>query len=417
MDPLALLAPIRSGVAALPKESSRAIHHQLQCATLAARMATALPALAKLEVSLSERDAHSPLDLDLYRNVSNLLELVETARSLVQKCSAPAIDFLGRPEDFAFEFRSLGRSLDTTKREIGFLDSSEAHTKTMEELFDESRDAREAEEDRQAGSSQSASASASAAAAAAPMWTAASAAALPEASSSASPPLSSASSSSSPRASAAPAGASSTVVASSIIPIAPPLTPPVSLARAPTSGPGSSANMVLFTARATALYDFEPGSAAAAGEEELGFTAGQRLCIEGKVDEWFVGCVEGREERKGIFPANYVELDEQTHAAAASPSALSSSSSPAASAVRTNASDPAVLASHPNLQVRDGLATALFTYEGGAGDQLPFNTGDVLLLTGEIEGWYVGRLLEGDGTIGSFPKNYVKVESMEEAQL
>lgn len=417
MDPLALLPPIRSGVSALSKDASRAIHHRLQCATLFTRLTTVLPALSKLEASLGDRHAHSPLDLDLYRNVSNLLQLVDSARSLVQKCCAPAIDFLGKPEDFAFEFRSVGRSLYTIKREIGFTDSSASEVQSQSQLFDEQRDARDAEEDRK--NNQNASV-ASAAAAAAPMWTAAaSAAASPGASSYASPSwsasASSASASSSSSRAASAARAKAAKVAASSIPTAPPLGRPAAAGAVKrASARGSAESMVLYTARATALYDCV-GTAA----DELDFKSGQRLRIEGKLDGWFLGFVEGHPDTKGIFPSNFVEIEEKMGAAsrsspsASSSSSSSSSSSASASAARTNATDPAVLASHPNLKPRDGLATAQFSYLAGAGDQLPFKTGDVLVLTGEIEGWFVGRLLEGDGTIGSFPANYVEVMNMD----
>jgi len=60
-------------------------------------------------------------------------------------------------------------------------------------------------------------------------------------------------------------------------------------------------------------------------------------------------------------------------------------------------------------RVMNAKCEALFDFDGQDNDDLPFKKGDILIITGELDGWYLGKTLDGART-GIFPSNYVKVK-------
>ena len=77
--------------------------------------------------------------------------------------------------------------------------------------------------------------------------------------------------------------------------------PPVDNFFAPPPPPAAAAAAASGLREARALYPFEGMS-----EDELSFFAGDILLVANEIDGWYEG--EDRNGRKGIFPANYVEL-------------------------------------------------------------------------------------------------------------
>jgi len=60
-------------------------------------------------------------------------------------------------------------------------------------------------------------------------------------------------------------------------------------------------------------------------------------------------------------------------------------------------------------KVMNAKCEALFDFEGNDNDDLAFKKGDILIITGELDGWYLGKTLDGART-GIFPSNYVKIK-------
>ena len=120
----------------------------------------------------------------------------------------------------------------------------------------------------------------------------------------------------------------------------------------------------------TALYDFD-----AMNDFELSFKEGDMILLIQRVDdEWLEGIVNGK---KGCFPASYIDYEikgEQRH------------------------------------EQDEGLgphAKALFDFEAREDDELPFQEGDIIMLTKRIdENWLEGTV--NDKT-GLFPVNYVEI--------
>ena len=122
---------------------------------------------------------------------------------------------------------------------------------------------------------------------------------------------------------------------------------------------------------ARALYDF-PGEE----DEELCFRRGDVVIVRQEHDSgWWVGELFGRE---GIFPACYVEIMKNR-------------------------------ANLPKRWPPAGLksCTARVSMALKEDNLLSFDDGEVLVITDECDGWYIG---ENDaGVLGMFPKEYVSV--------
>jgi len=56
----------------------------------------------------------------------------------------------------------------------------------------------------------------------------------------------------------------------------------------------------------------------------------------------------------------------------------------------------------------NAVCEALFDFVGQDLDELSFHKGDTLVITGELNGWYLGKI-QGQQQVGIFPSNYVSV--------
>jgi len=94
-----------------------------------------------------------------------------------------------------------------------------------------------------------------------------------------------------------------------------------------------------------------------------------------------------------MFPKNYVKKEE-----------ASSNASP-------QKAPPGGAAAPPESpKVMNARCEALFDFDGQDSDDLSFKVGDILIITGELDGWFLGKTLDGAKT-GIFPSNYVKITS------
>lgn len=149
--------------------------------------------------------------------------------------------------------------------------------------------------------------------------------------------------------------------------------PPPILSSAPSSRPSAAGAGDKY---ALALYDFE-----ASEETDLAFKTQDRIRIVDTSDpNWWKGELNGK---VGTFPANYVELQNDAGAAGG-----------------------AVGADQPKLM--EGRCEALYDFVAQGPDELSFKAGDILHVTGELNGWYLGRTSDGS-KVGIFPSNYVKM--------
>lgn len=69
--------------------------------------------------------------------------------------------------------------------------------------------------------------------------------------------------------------------------------------------------------------------------------------------------------------------------------------------------DGAVAAEVPKLL--DAQCAALFDFDGQDDDELSFKAGDILIITGELNGWFLGRCRDGGEKVGIFPSNFVQM--------
>jgi len=174
--------------------------------------------------------------------------------------------------------------------------------------------------------------------------------------------------------------------------------------------------------QAVALYAFEQNE-----PDDLGFQAGQviKLLACDEKDDWWQGELDGK---VGIFPKAYVKKMD-ANAAVAEPAAADASAVPAAPPVG-EASAPSPAASPDGAdagagvgaggepgaggveapKLMDARCTALFDFDGQDDDELSFKAGQHLIITGELNGWYLGRQ-EGQEKVGIFPANFVQIQS------
>jgi len=127
---------------------------------------------------------------------------------------------------------------------------------------------------------------------------------------------------------------------------------------------------------AIALYDFD-----AAEDSDLPFKANDRIRIIDSSDkDWWRGEVGGRQ---GMFPSNYVKMQEDAGAAAADEQ-------------------------QQQPRQMDAKAQAIYDFVGQGSDELSFKEGEILYITGELNQWFLGKSADGS-RVGIFPSNYVKI--------
>ncbi len=54
----------------------------------------------------------------------------------------------------------------------------------------------------------------------------------------------------------------------------------------------------------------------------------------------------------------------------------------------------------------DATCDAVYDFDAQGGDELSFKAGEALIITGELNGWYLGKSKDGS-RVGIFPSNYV----------
>lgn len=282
----------------------------------------------------------------------------------------------------------------------------------------------------------------------------------PSSSAPSAPPLAATSSSSSSPAFAVSSGPS--------IPAAPPLGPPSIAGGVPpprmpppfssnsSSSSSSSAHNPTPTVQnynvAVGLFDFESNES-----DDLAFKAGDvvTLTASPESEDWWQGELNGR---TGMFPKNYVSKADgqgrfigadgtvigtvdsvragQVQAAIATSNATGGVAAAAAAHVTDAPSAPPLPYANANANAGWGAAgggaaggahanaeeaaptgedaprlinatcVALYDFEGQDTDELSFRAGEKLVITGELNGWYLGRQESGT-KVGIFPSNYV----------
>jgi len=143
---------------------------------------------------------------------------------------------------------------------------------------------------------------------------------------------------------------------------------------------------------AKALYDFE-----SAEPDDLPFPTDAMIKLTHcpDADDWWQGEYKGK---TGMFPKTYVKKvseGEAGHHNNASPQKVNPVAGPA----------PAP----DSPKVMNAKCEALYDFDGQDSDDLSFRVGDILIITGELDGWFLGKTLDGSKT-GIFPSNYVKIK-------
>ncbi|KAF2874753.1 hypothetical protein BDV95DRAFT_675048 [Massariosphaeria phaeospora] len=147
--------------------------------------------------------------------------------------------------------------------------------------------------------------------------------------------------------------------------------------------------------RALIQYDYEK-----AEDNELDLVEGEYVTNIQMVDEdWWMGTNSRGEE--GLFPSNYVELEEDDGddaGAGEAPPPLPS---------HPRADEPAAAAPQPSRNA-DPTATALYDYEAAEENELSFPEGATIIdLEFPDEDWWHGSF---NGASGLFPANYVELD-------
>jgi hypothetical protein len=115
-------------------------------------------------------------------------------------------------------------------------------------------------------------------------------------------------------------------------------------------------------------------------------------------EDWWRGTLNGK---TGMFPKAYVEIlpagEGPSDGAGASPKRASppAASIPVPPAVAQNAAPVANAApgggeGGETPKLMDARCQALFDFDGQDGDELSFKQGDTLIITGELNGWFLG---------------------------
>jgi len=156
---------------------------------------------------------------------------------------------------------------------------------------------------------------------------------------------------------------------------------------------------------ARALYDFESDE-----PDDLPFVVDAVIKIlqMSDTDDWWQGELNGR---RGMFPKNYVEKSlgpPKKGSIATAPVQPPVQPQPQQQPVAINNNNQASAADGAP-RVMNAKCEALFDFDGQDNDDLPFKKGDMLIITGELDGWFLGKTIDGART-GIFPSNYVKLK-------
>jgi hypothetical protein len=170
-------------------------------------------------------------------------------------------------------------------------------------------------------------------------------------------------------------------------PAPPPIGGPVSapIGNGPSKAPSNAKQEY-----ARALFEFESSE-----PDDLPFPLDAIIKLTNAPDseDWWQGEYKGK---TGMFPKNYVKKQSEAES--------SSNASPQKAPGGAAASAP------ESPKVMNARCEALFDFDGQDSDDLSFRVGDILIITGELDGWFLGKTLDGAKT-GIFPSNYVKITS------
>lgn len=159
---------------------------------------------------------------------------------------------------------------------------------------------------------------------------------------------------------------------------APPAANPKAAAAPPPQAPPAASGGSAAAVYLKAEYDFEFQA-----EGDLGFKENDIIkLIDDSDPSWWKGELRGK---VGTFPASYVKKISAGEAEALA-------SAPAKSA---EAAD------------EGSKCRALFDFEAQSEDELTFAAGEILTITSELDGWYLGKTAAG--SVGIFPANYVEM--------
>jgi len=169
---------------------------------------------------------------------------------------------------------------------------------------------------------------------------------------------------------------------------------------------------------AEGLFDFAGNDA-----DELPFATGDtiQLTKTPESEQWWEG-THTTTGRTGIFPRDYVKL---LGSASTAPTRNSQSVQRKESRIDMPTS-PTINGQPPlnrpqttttntgqqtikELKIMDSIATAIHQFDATAEDELSFKVGDQIRVTGEVNGWYLGKSVDGLRE-GIFPCSYVDIK-------
>ena len=157
--------------------------------------------------------------------------------------------------------------------------------------------------------------------------------------------------------------------------------------------------------RCQALYDLDGDE----NNDELSFSTGDLFTVSGEMNGW----MSARQERTGkvgLVPSNYLKVLEvlEPQAQPQAAGVQSAGSGVHSNGVGGTAAVPAAAVASAEKEKKGESVVALFDFVGENDDELSFTTGQRLLKTGEVNGWYIGTL-EGQTKVGIFPSNFVEL--------
>jgi len=189
-----------------------------------------------------------------------------------------------------------------------------------------------------------------------------------------------------------------------------PVVPQQALAPSAPTSPQSPGEDKAGEPLAQGLYDFESTE-----PDELPFKAGDviKIYTSPPDNDWWQGELNGR---VGIFPKDYVQLMAGPTEGGPMPTPSPVAIEPPAPTTNTAAVDAMAAAAAAAtggaadaLKLMDATCEAMYDFEAQGADELSFKLGDVLIITGELNGWYLGKSKDGS-RVGIFPSNYVAVK-------
>ncbi|OCB86325.1 hypothetical protein A7U60_g6639 [Sanghuangporus baumii] len=175
---------------------------------------------------------------------------------------------------------------------------------------------------------------------------------------------------------------------------------------APPAPPAASAKASGKGVCAVVLYDYE-----AEEENEMSLTEGETIEQIEQIDEGWWSGIGAHGAKSGLFPANYVEIIEQSDEPAAETAAPPPPPPPPPPPVEpaAPAAPPAPPAPVATAKDEGVCAIALYDYDAAEENEISFREGDrITHIEAASEDWWQGR--DAHDNVGLFPANYVEVQ-------